>query len=129
MPSTETSTTYDNVDAYILENIPWFSDFFYQIYDDSDRELKFEVFWSLTDFFRESYKNVDQVIISLIVDALHELYSSNDPMLKELICTGFIENLLEKDKDKMKYLREILKYPELQECLDELYKFWYEVKY
>lgn len=123
---TENNITSNNIDTYILEKIPWFSDFFYQIYDDSDRELKFEVFWSLTDFFRESYKKNDQLIINLIIDQLHGLYNLEDKKLKDLILTWFIENLLEEDKEKMSQLRESLKYPEFQEGLDELYKFWYK---
>ena len=121
----ENNITYSNIDSYILKKIPWFSDFFYQVYDDSDRELKFEVFWSLTDFFKNNYKENNKILIDLIVKEMYHLYNIDDKKLKDLVLTWFIENLLDENKEKMLYLREVLKYLELQECLDKLYKFWY----
>lgn len=121
----ENNITYNNIDDYVLKKIPWFSDFFYQTYDDSDRELKFEVFWSLTNFFQLSFTKDNQVILNLIVDELNKLYNLDDKNIKELILTWFIENLLEEDGEKMRHLRKILKYQVFQECVNELYTFWY----
>lgn len=115
--------TYDNVDSYLFKEIPWFLDFFYRVYDDSDRSLKYEVFWSLTDFFKENYKQ-NPHIVKIIIDTLSKVFVKNNPKLQELISVGFIENLVENNRKKMLQLREILKYPELQVCLDELFLFW-----
>lgn len=115
----ENNITYDNVDSYVLENIPWFKEFFYIIYDDSDRELKYEVFWSLTYFFRDNYNNID--VTRNIIDAIHTIYQTQDKKLQDLILSGFIENLVENDKEKMNNLKEIFRYPELQDILSKFY--------
>lgn len=125
MQWTENKVTYDTVDSYVLKNIPGFSEYYYLLYDDSDRGLKFEVFGSLTDFFNDLRKKNNEPMTTLIIDKLYKLYILGDKELQELICTGFIENLIEADRGDMLALREVLKYPELQKCLEELYSFWY----
>lgn len=117
--------TYEQIDTYVLEKIPWFSEYFYQIYDDSDRELKYEVFWSLTSFFQEHYKAHADVLEDILW-ILYKIYLTEDKELQELIVVGFIENLLTEDKIEMWKLREALKYKEFQKGLDELYSFWYK---
>lgn len=124
---TEINLTYDIVDSYIFEQIPWLLEHFYKTYNDSDRELKYWVFWfwGLTSFFLENYKS-NRIIIDNIVEVLHTIYLTKDKELQDLVIIGFIENLLKENKDEMLEIRKILKYPEFQIRLDELYQFWYQ---
>ena len=124
MPWTETNLTYDTVDYYVFEYIPWFSEHFYKIYDDSDRDLKYLVFWDLADFFTENY-TTNQELAENILQVLYKIYLINDKKLQELVAIWFIEDILAKDKNEMQKLREVLKYPEFQEIFDNLYYFWY----
>ncbi len=86
------------------------------------------VFSCLTAFFKKNYHNNPQ-IIETIIESMQKIFLINDKNLKELVLTGFIENLLEEDKEKMTYLRKVLKYPELQKCLDDMYYGWYEMNW
>ena len=128
MHSHENKITYTTVDAYILENIPAFKEYFYKIYDDSDRERKYEVVWALSLFFRDSYLDNKYNLREWgleILQVLNNIYKSYDKECRELVCIGFIENLLSSDDGKMKQLRFSLNFSGLQECFDKVYAFWY----
>ena len=128
MRSHENKITYSIVDDYILENIPEFTEYFYKVYDNSDREKKYEVMWALSLFFRDSYLDGDYNVWDWgleILRVINNIYKSSDPKCRELVCIGFIENLLSSDDGKMKQLRFSLNFSGLQECFDKVYAFWY----
>ena len=65
--------------------------------------------------------------LDLLINVLNRIYTNWDDKLKELICIGFIENLISDDSGKMWKLKIILKHENLINCMTELSKFWYKM--
>ncbi len=126
--------TYEKIDTYLFSEIPWFSKYFFESwYNEGDLKEKYTVFWVLCDFLHYRYLDENMNIIwdshelDLLINVLNRIYTNWDDKLKELICIGFIENLISDDSGKMWKLKIILKHENLINCMTELSKFWYKI--
>ena len=84
---------YNTVIQYLFDNMPEFreSDDLKSISDSLD--LPTVVFGVLSNFYEKNYAQDQKEIIEKISKFLESISLQNDPGLRELLLTGFLENL------------------------------------